>query len=140
MIFWIDNLAAKYGLQKAYSKVEDSGRIINAFKVLQAKLCLSIHFEYVPSHQNLADLPSRGAFGRMVEVIEEATDVPIVLDEARANLFKHVFVLPKFETWTSPLCYLPRRRSRSGSRGAKRRKISNGASVQASSSVVVGSA
>merc|ERR1712046_215305 len=61
MIFWIDNLAAKYGLQKAYSKVEDSGRIINAFKVLQAKFHLSIHFEYVPSHQNLADLPSRGA-------------------------------------------------------------------------------
>ena len=32
-IMWIDNLAAKYGLQKSYSKVSDSGRIINAFAI-----------------------------------------------------------------------------------------------------------
>lgn len=39
-MFWIDNLSAKYGLQKAYSRVEDSGRIIDAFKVKQAVLNL----------------------------------------------------------------------------------------------------
>ena len=39
-ISWIDDLAAEYSLQKAYSKVEDSGRIINAFKVKQAALRL----------------------------------------------------------------------------------------------------
>ena len=54
-IFWIDNLSAKYGLQKAYSKVEDSGRIINAFKVKQAALRLRCWFEYIPSEQNIAD-------------------------------------------------------------------------------------
>ena len=67
-LFWIDNLAAKYGLQKAYSKVDDSGRIIHSFKVMQAQLQLRIHFEYVPSRQNLADLPSRAKLDSMLDV------------------------------------------------------------------------
>ena len=45
-IFWIDNLAAKYGLQKGYSRVEDSGRIINSFKIKQASLQFRAWFEY----------------------------------------------------------------------------------------------
>jgi len=95
-MFWIDNLAAKYGLQKAYSKVDDSGRIINAFKVRQAQLQLQIHFEYVPSHQNLADLPSRGRFDDMCRVIDEATGLTPVADGPSRNLFKYDFVLPQF--------------------------------------------
>ena len=72
-IFWIDNLSAKYGLQKAYSKVEDSGRIINAFKVRQTTLRLRCWFEHIPSEQNIADLPSRGDYTRMMEVIDEVS-------------------------------------------------------------------
>ena len=102
-LFWIDNLAAKFGLQKAYSKVDDSGRIINAFKVLQAQLQLRIHFEYVPSHQNIADLPSRGRYDEMCKVIEAATGRFPVATGPERNLFNYDFVLPKFESWGSPL-------------------------------------
>ena len=38
---WIDNLSAKYSLQKGYSKASDTGRIVNSFKVMQAKRRLS---------------------------------------------------------------------------------------------------
>ena len=131
MMFWIDNLAAKYGLQKGYSKVEDSGRIINAFKVMQADLGLRIHFEYVPSAQNVADLPSRGAFARMREVIETAFGRPLVIGQ---NYFEHDFVLPSFETWNSPLAKSTRKRKvRSGSRGAAKRKACHAAAVPAES-------
>ena len=54
-IMWIDNLSAKYGLQKAYSKVSDSGRIINTFKVKQADLLMRIHFEYVLSETGVVE-------------------------------------------------------------------------------------
>jgi hypothetical protein len=117
--FWIDNLAAKYGLQKAYSKVDDSGRIINSFKVRQAALKLSAHFEYIPSEQNIADLPSRGAFSAMYDVIREATGSQLS-DESLVEW--HDFTLPDFSTWDSPLGQPRKRNYRSGSRGAKRRK------------------
>ena len=120
-IFWIDNLAAKYGLQKAYSKVEDSGRVINAFKVKQAALRLRCWFEYVPSEQNIADLPSRGAYSRMLEVID-------AVSSGEWTLFSYAAVLPNFSTWDAPLASLPsRKRSRHGSRGAKRRRGSSSA-------------
>ena len=129
-IFWIDNLSAKYGLQKAYSKVEDSGRIINAFKVKQASLRLRSWFEYVPSAQNIADLPSRGRWDKLMEVIDEISGHEWIMFSYRA-------VLPDFSSWTAPLAALPRRkRQRHGSRGAKRRRgpSSADASVSAGAS------
>jgi len=101
-MFWIDNLSAKYGLQKSYSKVEDSGRIINAFKVKQAALRLRAWFEYIPSEQNIADLPSRGAFSRMMEVIDTVSG-------SEWTLFSYSAVLPNFSTWDAPLSALPKR-------------------------------
>ena len=67
-IMWIDNLAAKYGLQKSYSKVPDSGRIINAFALKQAALGMRIWFEWIPSEQNISDLPSRDKLHELEEV------------------------------------------------------------------------
>ena len=115
-VFWIDNLSAKYGLQKGYSRVEDSGRIINAFKIKQASLQLRAWFEYVPSEQNVADLPSRGAFERMFEVIDAVMG-------GEWECFQYLAVLPRFSTWLAPLASIPKRASkRSGSRGSKRRR------------------
>ena len=116
-MWWIDNLAAKYGLQKGYSKVDDSGRIINAFKIRQAELKMRIWFEYVPSHQNLADLPSRGKMEEMFKVVEALSRMV----GASGWVFEH-FVevrLPKFSTWLAPLAELAgrKRRRRHGSRG-----------------------
>ena len=113
-IFWIDNLAAKFGLQKGYSRVEDSGRIINAFKVQQASLRLRAWFEYVPSEQNIADLPSRDAFQQMLDVIDAVSG-------GEWTCFEYSMVLPKFNSWMAPIGGLPSRsRNRSGSRGSKR--------------------
>ena len=95
-IFWIDNLAAKFGLQKGYSRVEDSGRIVNAFKVKQASLYLRTWFEYVPSEQNIADLPSRDAFQAMLDVIDAVSG-------GEWTIFEYGMVLPKFESWLAPL-------------------------------------
>ena len=115
-IFWIDNLAAKYGLQKAYSKLEDSGRIIDALKVKQAALCLRCWFEYIPSEHYVADLPSRGAFARMMEVID-------AVFQARVDPLFLRAALPNLSSWDAPLAALPvRKRKRHGSRGAKRRR------------------
>ena len=120
-IFWIDNLAAKFGLQKGYSRVEDSGRIVNAFKIKQASLSLRAWFEYVPSEQNIADLPSRSAFERMLEVID-------VVSGGEWTIFEYSMVLPKFESWLAPLDSLScRKRNRSGSRGRKRPRKSSSA-------------
>ena len=96
VVFWIDNLAAKYGLQKGYSKVPDSGRIVNAFKVRQATLGMRAWFEYVPSEQNIADLPSRGHFRKLKRVIDAVMGGEWVL-------FSYAAVLPKFDSWSAPL-------------------------------------
>ena len=118
-IMWIDNLSAKYGLQKSYSKVSDSGRIINAFKVKQAALNLRAHFEYVPSEQNLADLPSRGDFEKTKRVIEEATGIFPRL----ARIQWHDCVVPDFSTWEAALSTTGiKRKTRSGSRGRLRKR------------------
>ena len=117
-MFWIDNLSAKYGLQRAYSKVADTGRIINAFKVKQAALEIRVWFEYVPSEQNVADLPSRGAWERFYEVVDSVCP-------AGWRCTEYAFVkFSDFSSWESPLRELPlaRKRARHGSRGAKRRK------------------
>ena len=116
-IFWVDNLAAKYGLQKGYSKVDDSGRIINAFKIRQARLKLRTWFEYVPSAQNVADLPSRGAFDKMFDAIDAVSGQEWVV-------YSYDLCYGDFSTWSAPLladgCGGKRRRS--GSRGAKRKR------------------
>ena len=127
-IFWIDNLAAKYGLQKAYSRCDDSGRIINCFKVKQAALRLRSWFEYVPSEQNIADLPSRGMWDRFMEILDAVSG-------GTWTMFTYAPVLPDFSTWDAPLSSLPKRRKRHGSRGAKRRR---GAASSTLASVAAG--
>ena len=71
--------------------MEDSGRIINAFKVKQAVLNLRAWFEYIPSEQNIADVPSRGAFDKMMEVIDSVS-------RCEWTVFKYRAVLPDFST------------------------------------------
>jgi hypothetical protein len=116
-IFWIDNLSAKYGLQKGYSKVDDSGRIINAFKVRQARLRMHTWFEYVPSAQNISDLPSRGAVDTMFYMID------LVCAGSDWDVFEHDMCFPRFATWRGPVDELHgSRKHRSGSRGARRAK------------------
>ena len=118
---WIDNLAAKYGLQKGYSKVADSGRIINAFRLKQAALSMRIWFEWVPSEQNIADLPSRGKESELFQIFDAVSEE---VSGGEWECYEWEMVLPNFSTWIAPLAEYRRqkRRGRSGSRGAKRVK------------------
>ena len=104
---WIDNLAAVAGLAKGYSGKADTARIVNSFNVRQAFLRFRVWWEWIPTHQNVADLPSRWTSegviqGAVVEI------VPGVFSGAIA------FVLPPFGTWLSPLQH------EDGSAGRKR--------------------
>ena len=74
-------------------------------------------FEYVPSEQNVADLPSRVRWDEMYEVLSE-----LCCDEWTCLLYE--VRLPDFSSWTAPLFrwLTPMEKKRHGSRGAKRRR------------------
>ena len=66
---WIDNMGAKYSLQKGGARKEDSARIVDAFAKRVASIGFRPWFEYVPSAQNVADLPSRGKWAEYYAAI-----------------------------------------------------------------------
>ena len=109
---WIDNLAAVAGLAKGYSGKADTARIVNSFNVRQAFLKFRVWWEWIPTHQNIADLPSRWTsldlvLGSSVEILPGIFSISIP------------FVLPPFESWLSPLRHgvnLPLQRRSRGKR------------------------
>ena len=66
---WIDNMGAKYSLQKGSARKEDSARIVDSFSKRVASLGFRPWIEYVPSAQNVADLPSRDKWLEYYSVI-----------------------------------------------------------------------
>ena len=62
VIHWIDNTSAISCLIHGYSGKVDSALLVNAFHLFNAGLKARIHFEYVESKANVADLPSRQEF------------------------------------------------------------------------------
>jgi hypothetical protein len=62
VIHFVDNSAAVAGLAKSYSSKPDSARIIHAFQAVAVSLKCHVHFQWVASEANVADLPSRGHF------------------------------------------------------------------------------
>ena len=62
VLHFIDNVAAACGIAKGYSTKPDSARIIHAYHALNVPLQSQVHFEWVKSEANIADLPSRGHF------------------------------------------------------------------------------
>ena len=62
VIHFIDNTSAISCLLHGYSGKPDSALLVNAFHLYNAGLKADIHFEYVESKANVADLPSRGEF------------------------------------------------------------------------------
>ena len=62
VIHFIDNTSAISCLLHGYSGKPDSALLVNAFHLFNAGLKADIHFEYVESKANVADLPSRGEF------------------------------------------------------------------------------
>jgi hypothetical protein len=86
VIHFIDNTAAVSGITKGYSAQPESVRIIHAYHALNVKMQTQVHFEWVRSEANIADLPIRGQF----ELLKEygSTAIP--------------FVIPPISDWTSP--------------------------------------
>jgi len=117
--FWIDNMGAKYGLQKSGSSKEDSARIINAFAVRAVSLLFRPWFEWIPSEQNIADLPSRGRMEEYFQVIGASKDG---LNEKGEEVSTFLpMVLPDFSSWSAPLTnVLTNKKRRRGDRGAGR--------------------
>lgn len=67
VIHFIDNTAAASGMAKGYSYVIDSARIIHAFHALNVNLQTNVHFEWVKSEANIADMPTRNNFALLHE-------------------------------------------------------------------------
>jgi len=68
VIHFIDNTAAASGMAKGYSSVPDSARIIHAFHALNVNLQTNVHFEWVKSEANIADMPTRNKFELLHEI------------------------------------------------------------------------
>ena len=86
VIHFIDNTAAVAGIAKGFSAKPDSARIIHAYHALNVQIGARVHFEWVKSEANIANLPSRGHFGLLNEF--GSRQVPIVI--------------PPISDWLSP--------------------------------------
>jgi hypothetical protein len=91
---YIDNTAAVAGIAKGYSAKPDSARIIHAYHALNVKMQAQVHFEWVKSEANIADLPTRGQFELLQEFASK--EIPLIVppisdwltpDETVAHVF-----------------------------------------------------
>ena len=129
-IFWIDNISAKYGLQKAYSRMDDSGRIINAFKVKQAAFSLAYLVRVCPLVRSILPTFLRAVCG----IVFWRSSMRSLARNGPLFLMSRCFLI--FLLGEAPLSVLPKRtRKRHGSRGAKRRRGPASASASAGASV-----
>ena len=87
VIHWIDNQSTLSGFVKGYSGKEDTGLILNTFSLRAAELGLRAWFEFAPSAQNIADVPSR------------RRERPDILDSFES--MEIPFVIPDFKYWSS---------------------------------------
>ena len=69
VIHFIDNVGALSALGKGYTTDIDSARLSHAFHLLNARLRVSVWFNYVASGANISDLPSRDDIPGMQAII-----------------------------------------------------------------------
>ena len=91
---WIDNTVALSALVHGYSGKPDLAKSVNVFYLQMVGLRASVYFEYVPSKANIADLPSRDAFG---ELYAELAGFRIV------GAAPDVLRVPTVASWRAPL-------------------------------------
>ena len=113
---WVDNMGAKYQLQKGTARKEDSARIVDSFAKRVAGLGFRPWFEYVPSKQNVADLPSRGKWAEYFSAIGANAAGKLASGEDASEWMD--MVVPDFSGWSvvsgasSPTRARKRRRGR----------------------------
>ena len=88
VIHWIDNTSAISCLVHGYSGKADSALLVNAFNMYNAGLKARVHYEYVESAANVADLPSRREFACLHESLGSQ---PVAM------------CIPDARTWGGPL-------------------------------------
>ena len=89
VIHFVDNQSALYGMAKGSSSQPDSQALISSLHVRQILDLFNVWFSYVASKANIADLPSRGAYGEMAAALRaidpsfslEGAAVPLVVPD-----------------------------------------------------------
>ena len=83
VVHWIDNTSAISCLLNGYSGKPDSALLVNAFHLFNARdsVRAHVHFEYVESAANVADLPSRLDLRFVRDVLRARFVPPTLLDE-----------------------------------------------------------
>ena len=95
---FIDNTVAQSALVHGYARKPDLAKPVNIFYLQMMSLRASVYFDWVPSKDNVADLPSRFSFAEAAYEISaygrlEKGPIP---DELR---------VPSVAEWGSPLSY-----------------------------------
>ena len=68
VIHFVDNSGSLAILTGGYSREADCSRMTHFFHAISAALQCRVWFEYVASGANIADLPSRGEFAKLIEL------------------------------------------------------------------------
>ena len=92
----MDNTGALSNLIHGYASRPDCGRLVNALHLALAALQMQTWFEWVPSKENVADVPSREDSDlELIEILEGA-GLEGAFDEVE-------FVFPPIQAWAAPL-------------------------------------
>ena len=94
VIHWVDNTVALAALVHGYSGKPDLAKAVNVFYLQTAALRASVYLDWVPSKANIADLPSRKAFGDLQRELRGLGWDPSMVDGMR---------VPSVGQWHAPL-------------------------------------
>lgn len=94
VIHWVDNTVALAALVHGYSGKPDLAKAVNVFYLQSAALRTSVYLDWVPSKANIADLPSRKAFGDLQRELCGLGWDPSMVDSMR---------VPSVGQWHAPL-------------------------------------
>jgi hypothetical protein len=96
VLHFVDNTGALSNLIHGYASRPDCGRLVNALHLTLAALQTQTWFEWVPSKENVADVPSREDSDlELIEILEGA-GLEGAFDEVE-------FVFPPIQAWAAPL-------------------------------------
>ena len=63
VVVWSDNTGSERGAQKGTSKQWDHSAIVHCLWLKAVEIGMDMHVSRVPTHDNIADLPSREEYG-----------------------------------------------------------------------------
>ena len=69
ILHFVDNQGALSNLISCSSRDYDCSWMVHEFAIIASKLSLGVWFEYVRSAANIADLPSRGEYAYLLQVL-----------------------------------------------------------------------